>query len=111
MPRGAKRQCVGDVHVVDPWPAQVLALGARPSYSCDHSLADQISLKLGEDREHPEQRPAARRRRVDGLVRDDELDAQGPELLASSPHIPQWDPDRQRETEGDPALVSPAVAA
>ncbi len=74
--------------MVDPWPAQVLALGARPSYSCDHSLADQISLKLGEDREHPEQRLAARRRRVDGLVQDDELDAQGPEPLAEGDEVP-----------------------
>jgi hypothetical protein len=26
----------------------MLALGARPSYSCDHSFADQISLELRE---------------------------------------------------------------
>ena len=56
MPLGAKRQYLGDVHVVDPWPAQVLALGARLRYFAGRAaasvtgvdIAKYADLRLGE---------------------------------------------------------------
>ena len=46
------------------------------------AIAYQVALELGDGAEHVKQQPAGGRRRVDGLIDDDEVDPQGLEIPA-----------------------------
>lgn len=60
----------------------------------DHPIADQIPLKLRDRSQHVKEQSARWRRRVDRLVEDDEVNAEGLELLAESDEMV----DASRET-------------
>ncbi len=48
---------------------------------CDDALPDQVALELRDRREDVEEQPAGRCRRVDCLIEDDEVDAEGRQFL------------------------------
>ena len=61
------------IHRVLPGPAQTHTLRLRPPDAGEDPLADQFPLKLGDRPQHREEQPAGGRRRVDGLLRRDEI--------------------------------------
>jgi hypothetical protein len=76
-------QCITDAPFqlgVDEGPTAVLATGLGPSNARIHPLADHRALELGEDAHHLEHGLARRRRGVDALLMQEQVDAQAVQL-------------------------------
>ena len=76
-------QCITDAPFqlgVDEGPTAVLATGLGPSNARIHPLADHCALELGEHAHHLEHGLARRRRGVDALLMQEQVDAKAVQL-------------------------------
>jgi len=75
-------------HGMDGWPTDGLtalgALGLGPRHAGQHTLADDRALELSEDAEHLKHRLAGRRRGVEALLMQVQLDPERGALPATS---------------------------
>src|SRR3954469_3017310 len=74
---------------VDEGATTVLAVGLSPSDACVHALADHGTLELSEDAHHLKHCLAGRRRSVDSLLVEKEVDAQGMQLREEAAEVLQ----------------------
>ncbi len=79
-PLTEKRLGALDVDVLRRRPPEAPPLRPGPAQTGHHAVSYQISLKLGDGRKDMEQKPTRRRRGVDRLIQDDQVDPEGLEL-------------------------------
>lgn len=77
----SKFPCPSGIHVVLSGSTEVPALRTGTTDPGQYAVPDQIPLELRDGGQHVEEEPPRGRRRIDGLVEHDEIDAERLELL------------------------------
>jgi hypothetical protein len=91
-PRGARRDdrrylvCIG---ILKPPAAERDAIGLGPAQAGHHPLADHRAFEFGEDAKHLKHRPPGRRRRIETLLVQEQIDALGMELAEEVQQVDQ----------------------
>src|SRR5262245_33042464 len=76
------------VHVMKPRPAEPVPLGLGASDPGYHPLPNQAALELGDRRQDVEEKAPCRRRAVQHLIQDNELDSQCFKLASKGEQMP-----------------------